>query len=109
MSDRELWIASIKAKVLENCELNSDGSEFQFVECLFLASNAQQIIDEINKNLPIMRLELVEVIKCCVYQPGDWHDEHDPLVAELIQEAADEVQAHGKLQFGPFTSSNYLL
>lgn len=103
-----LWITSIKARVLENCELDSDGSEFQYVECLLLAQDNQQIIDEIKKALPALRLELVEIIKSGIYQPEEWQHHDDPLFAELIQDAANQAKADHQLTFGPFTSSNYL-
>ena len=36
MTEKSLWVASIKAKVLDNCELDNDGSEFQYVEACFV-------------------------------------------------------------------------
>ena len=43
MSTKPLWVASIKAKVLENCELDNDGSEFQYVES-FLATEDSNVL-----------------------------------------------------------------
>lgn len=71
MNDKELWIASIEAKVLKNFELNDDGSEYQFVECLFMAGCIEEIIAEIKQVLPTIGLNLTDVSKCRVHNPTD--------------------------------------
>lgn len=105
-ADKAMWIASVKARVLENSDLNNDSSEFQYVECLYLATGEAEFVEEIKKAIAELRLEVVEIINCAPYHQGEWSND-DPLMAELIDEAAQKAQAEGRLTFGPFTSSNF--
>lgn len=107
MSATPLWVASIKAKVLENCELDNDGSEFQFVESFLVTADSNVLLDQTKQTLNQMGLEFNELIKLSEYNPDDWKNNDDPLMVELLQEAAEQAKTTEELAFGPFTSSRF--
>lgn len=107
MSATPLWVASIKAKVLENCELDNDGSEFQYVESFLVTSDSNALLDQTKKTLSQMGLEFNELIKLCAYNSDDWKNNDDPLMVELLLDAAEQAKTTEELTFGPFTSSRF--
>jgi len=107
MSATPLWVASIKAKVLENCELDNDGSELQYVESFLVTSDSNVLLDQTKKALSQIGLEFSELIKLSVYNPDDWKNNDDPLMVELLLDAAEHAKTTEELTFGPFTSSRF--
>jgi hypothetical protein len=107
MSITPLWVASIKAKVLENCELDNDGSEFQYVEAFLAAEDSDALLNQAKTTLSQMGLEFTELLKLSKYNPEDWYINDDPLMVELLQEAAEQAKNSTELTFGPFTSSQF--
>jgi len=69
-AEKAIWIASVKALVLENSELNNDGSEFQYVERLYPAVGEAEFVEGIKKSIAELRLEVVEIVKCVPYLQG---------------------------------------
>ena len=108
MSTKQLWVLSLKAKVLENCELDNDGSEFQYVESFLVTDDSNEILEKTEKTLVQMGLELDETIKLFVYSADDWLVHDDPLANKFLLEAAEQAVATEELIFGPFTSSKFM-
>ncbi|PUA29008.1 MAG: hypothetical protein B0W54_11505 [Cellvibrio sp. 79] len=108
MSAKQLWVLSLKAKVLENCELDNDGSEFQYVESFLLTDDSNELLTQTNITLGQMGLELDNKIKLVVYKSKEWSGGNDPIGSELLQEAAERAIATEELTFGPFTSCNFM-
>lgn len=107
MSTKPLWVASIKAKVLENCELDNDGSEFQYVEAFLANDDSDALLNQAKTILSQMGLEFTELLKLSEYNPEDWNMNDDPFMIELLQEAAEQAKNSTELTFGPFTSSQF--
>ena len=105
MSTKPLWVASIKAKVLENCELDNDGSEFQYVEGFLATNDSNELLRQVKITLSQMGLEFAELLKLGEYNSDDWNINDDPMMVELLQEAAEQATNSAELTFGPFTSS----
>jgi hypothetical protein len=101
MPKKQLWIASIKVKVLEGSQIDISDSEFDFVECLYLADSDDDVVLKIKQTLPGEKLELLEVLKCSLYNKEDWNKD-SPMVNELINDAAKEASESQQLCFGPF-------
>lgn len=108
MSAKQLWVLSLKARVLENCELDNDGSEFQYVESFLVTDDSNETLKQTKKALAQIGLELDETIKSVVYSADDWLVHDDPLANKLLLEAAEQAVATEELIFGPFTSSKLM-
>lgn len=108
MSAKQLWILSLKAKAHENCELDNDGSEFQYVESFLVTDDSNEIIEQTKKTLAQMGLELDGIIQLIVYKPEDWGNSGDPMWVELLHTAAEQAIATEELTFGSFTSSKFM-
>ena len=104
MPYKTLLTVSIKAKVLPNCELDNDGSEYQYVDAFLDDQDSGKLLEQCKLHLSEIGLELSEVIKIGPFDP-DTIDNDDPLMMELLIEAADKAIETGNFIFGPFTSS----
>lgn len=104
MSYKTLLTVSIKAKVLPHCELDNDGSEYQYVDAFLDNRDSDKLIEQSKLHLSEIGLELSEIIKIGPFDPDSINND-DPLMVELLIEAADKAKETGNFIFGPFTSS----
>ena len=107
MTEKSLWVASIKAKVLDNCELDNDGSEFQYVEVFLVTADSGTLLEQVKTTLTQMGLEFSHLNSLEIYNPQALKPSDDPLMDELLQETVEQAKATEELTFGPFTSSRF--
>ncbi len=105
MSPKELWIVSTKSTPLENCSINTDGSEFYFAECILSASDENEASAPIEHLLRDKGLELSELINARVYNEVDWKD---AIQFNSIKRTARKVSSDNTARFAMFVSSEAL-
>lgn len=106
MTEKQLWLASFKVKVLEGCPVDFDGSEFMFGEAAGFADDANQFLSQVNEKLTVNRFEPLETHHVTLAHEATWvNDSEDKAdILELIEEA----QYSNEFRFGIFRSSRSL-
>lgn len=108
MSSKPLWVATIESKVLENCELDNDGSEFQYVDAFLVTDYPDDLLTQAKTTLKQMGLEFTALLKLDTFKANEARFSREgPIFFELIQEAAENAKNCEQLTFGPFTSSRF--
>lgn len=102
MSPKELWIVSTKSTQLENCSIDTDGSEFYFAECILPASTEDEASAPIEHLLRDKGLELSELTNARMYNEADWAD---TMQFNSIKRTVQKVMDDDTARFAMFISS----
>ncbi|WP_444882835.1 hypothetical protein [Microbulbifer sp. PSTR4-B] len=102
MDNKDIWIVSTKSRRMDGCQLDDDGSDFYFVECLIPSNSFEEANGSIEQLLRDKQLELCEVLRCEIYNAESWVDtEH----FSQIESAAEAARQKGEPKFALFISS----
>ncbi|MCE3252189.1 MAG: hypothetical protein K0Q67_1199 [Cellvibrio sp.] len=106
MSEKTLWLASFRVRVLEGCPIDFDGSEFMFGEAAGFAESEAEFQAAVAGKLTENKFEPLETYHLTPAESAKWVSGNDDM-ADIL-ELVEEVKFSGELGFGPFRSSNYL-
>lgn len=104
--DNELWIVSIKARVLDGSPLAMDGSEFMFGECAGYAKSEEDMKHQLMADLDDAKLELVESYEISPESNAAWISSSK--YKEDILSLIEEVKIAKTFTSGMFRSSEYV-
>ncbi|WP_444920116.1 hypothetical protein ACJJID_14705 [Microbulbifer sp. CnH-101-G] len=102
MDNKDIWIVSTKSRRMDGCQLDDDGSDFYFVECLIPSSSFEEASGSIEHLLRDKQLELCEVLRCEIYDAESWVDTEQ---FSQIESAAETARRKGEPKFALFISS----
>jgi len=104
--DNELWIVSVKTRVLDGSPLAMDGSEFMFGECAGYAKSEGDMKNQLMADLDDAKLELVELYEISPENNAAWISSSK--YKEDILSLIEEVKITRAFTSGMFRSSEYL-
>ena len=102
----ELWIVSVKTRVLDGSPLAMDGSEFMFGECAGYAKSEEDMKSQLMADLDDAKLELVELYEISLANNAAWIS--NSKYKEDILSLIEEVKITHVFTSGMFRSSEYL-